>query len=34
LLLGSVSQQLAQHAPCPVVIVHAEDELVDLTDDG
>lgn len=23
LLLGSVSQQCAQHAPCPVVIVHA-----------
>jgi nucleotide-binding universal stress UspA family protein len=23
LLLGSVSQQLAQHAPCPVTIIHA-----------
>jgi nucleotide-binding universal stress UspA family protein len=25
LLLGSVSQHLAEHAPCPVVIVHAEE---------
>jgi nucleotide-binding universal stress UspA family protein len=24
LLLGSVSQQCAQHSECPVVIVHAE----------
>lgn len=24
LLLGSVSQHLAEHAPCPVVIVHSE----------
>ncbi len=23
LLLGSVSQQLAEHAPCPVAIIHA-----------
>lgn len=26
LLLGSVSQHLAQHAPCPVVIVHSASE--------
>jgi nucleotide-binding universal stress UspA family protein len=26
LLLGSVGQQLAQHAPCPLVIVRAQDE--------
>jgi nucleotide-binding universal stress UspA family protein len=32
LLLGSVSQQLAQHAPCPVVIVHASDEVIDVND--
>jgi len=25
LILGSVSQQCAQHAPCPVVIVHSGD---------
>jgi nucleotide-binding universal stress UspA family protein len=33
LLLGSVSQQLAQHATCPVVIVHATDEVIHLADD-
>jgi nucleotide-binding universal stress UspA family protein len=26
LLLGSVSQQCAQHAACPVAIVHAHDQ--------
>jgi nucleotide-binding universal stress UspA family protein len=34
LLLGSVSQQLAQHATCPVVIVHATDEVIDLAEEG
>jgi nucleotide-binding universal stress UspA family protein len=30
LLLGSVSAQCAQHASCPVVIVHAADRVIDL----
>jgi nucleotide-binding universal stress UspA family protein len=34
LLLGSVSQQCAQHATCPVVIVPAADTVIDLVEDA
>jgi hypothetical protein len=33
-LLGSVSAQCAQHASCPVVIVHAADRVIDLAAEG